>query len=248
MIGASFSGFSVLMLYISRLSFNLLFMERFWIMLGGEFLDGGYIQFGIYIASALNFLLIRSRRDILNQQLKAFAYIKDKFFPPGKRYVLLEEDLENLKIGLQSIEFLKNSYTYKIIIRALSKYRTSKSMGEMIEMVSTQIDSYSDKNYAHTSAIRYLNWCIPSLGFIGTIIGLSGALAIAGGSDISAITAVLGVAFDTTLIAMASNIILTLKYTELQRRNDQLFSHTRDFITDNIINCIEEPYEEKRRA
>ena len=79
---------------------------------------------------------------------------------------------------------------------------------------------------------RYINWAIPILGFIGTVLGISLAAdgiqnivgARGGLSDLSSelgdAIAPLGIAFDTTLIALSLSVLLTLLQTALQRWED----------------------------
>ena len=81
---------------------------------------------------------------------------------------------------------------------------------------------------------RYVNWAIPILGFIGTVLGIS--LAAEGiqriisknqgltqlSSDLGQAITPLGIAFDTTLIALSLSVVLTLVQTLLQRWEDNL--------------------------
>ena len=81
---------------------------------------------------------------------------------------------------------------------------------------------------------RYLNWAIPILGFIGTVLGISlaadGIQSIIGSgrglSDLSGelgeAIAPLGIAFDTTLIALSLSVVLTFLQIGLQRREDNV--------------------------
>ena len=81
---------------------------------------------------------------------------------------------------------------------------------------------------------RYINWAIPILGFIGTVLGISlaadGIQSIVGNrgslSDLSSelgdAIAPLGIAFDTTLIALSLSVLLTLLQTALQRWEDSV--------------------------
>lgn len=74
---------------------------------------------------------------------------------------------------------------------------------------------------------HYINWTIPILGFIGTVLGISLAteqLGIAlsdnigeSGQVLSLALTPLGIAFDTTLIALSLSIILALLQTLLYR-------------------------------
>lgn len=81
---------------------------------------------------------------------------------------------------------------------------------------------------------RYINWAIPILGFIGTVLGISlaaeGIQRIIGkhqgltqlSSDLGQAITPLGIAFDTTLIALSLSVVLTLMQTMLQRWEDNL--------------------------
>ncbi len=81
---------------------------------------------------------------------------------------------------------------------------------------------------------RYINWAIPILGFIGTVLGISlaaeGIQRIIGkhqgltqlSSDLGQAITPLGIAFDTTLIALSLSVFLTLVQTMLQRWEDNL--------------------------
>ena len=79
---------------------------------------------------------------------------------------------------------------------------------------------------------RYINWAIPILGFIGTVLGISLAadgiqdiVGARGGladlsSELGDAIAPLGIAFDTTLIALSLSVLLTLLQTALLRWED----------------------------
>ena len=57
--------------------------------------------------------------------------------------------------------------------------------------------------------IRYISWAIPSIGFIGTVRGIGEALAQADKAvqgDIAGVTQSLGVAFNSTFIALLISI------------------------------------------
>ena len=89
---------------------------------------------------------------------------------------------------------------------------------------------------------RYLNWAIPILGFIGTVLGISlaadGIQSIIGSgrglSDLSGelgeAIAPLGIAFDTTLIALSLSVVLTFLQIGLQRREDNILGDFENWV------------------
>ncbi len=84
---------------------------------------------------------------------------------------------------------------------------------------------------------RYFNWSIPILGFIGTVYGISlasdGIQKIIGeqqglanlSNQLGDAIAPLGIAFDTTLIALSLSIVLTLLQTIIQRWENNLLTN-----------------------
>ena len=67
--------------------------------------------------------------------------------------------------------------------------------------------------------IRYIAWAIPSVGFIGTVRGIGEALGQAHKAlegDIFEVTKSLGVAFNSTLIALLISIVLMFLLHQLQ--------------------------------
>lgn len=83
---------------------------------------------------------------------------------------------------------------------------------------------------------RYIGWAVPILGFIGTVLGIS--LAAEGirriivseqgltglSSDLGGAIAPLGIAFDTTLIALSLSIVLSLFLSLVQRSEERTLS------------------------
>lgn len=89
---------------------------------------------------------------------------------------------------------------------------------------------------------RYINWAIPILGFIGTVLGISlaaeGIQSIISSSqglgqlsnELGEAIAPLGIAFDTTLIALSLSVVLVLLQTALQRWEDSILVEYENLI------------------
>ena len=83
---------------------------------------------------------------------------------------------------------------------------------------------------------RYLSWAVPVLGFIGTVLGISlaadGIRGLIGSdsglsglsSELGNAIAPLGIAFDTTLIALTLSLFLTLLLALVQRSEERTLS------------------------
>lgn len=97
---------------------------------------------------------------------------------------------------------------------------------------------------------RYINWAIPILGFIGTVLGISLAAdgiqrlisSTRGLSQLSGqlgeAIAPLGIAFDTTLIALSLSVFLMLLQTMLQRWEDGMLANYENRIRSAPLNAL----------
>jgi chemotaxis protein MotA len=74
---------------------------------------------------------------------------------------------------------------------------------------------------------------------VGTVLGISQALIIANSGDMEKITALLGVAFDTTLVALLLSIVIMWYVHQLQEETDRFHSDLKEFVIENLINKIE---------
>lgn len=84
---------------------------------------------------------------------------------------------------------------------------------------------------------RYISWAVPVLGFIGTVLGISLAAdgirriitseaGLAGlSSELGAAISPLGIAFDTTLIALSLSLVLTLVLSLVQRGEERVLTY-----------------------
>ena len=85
--------------------------------------------------------------------------------------------------------------------------------------------------------VRYIAWAIPSIGFIGTVRGIGQALgqahkAVEG--DIFGVTQSLGVAFNSTLIALLISIVLMFLLYQLQLLQERYVLDTEGYCEEKL--------------
>ena len=95
------------------------------------------------------------------------------------------------------------------------------------------------------SMITYFAWAIPSIGFLGTVLGMGIALGKAGGmlsndqskqrEVINAVTADLGAAFDTTLIAIAVSLVIMVFIYWVRQCEENLVYEIENDIRERVI-------------
>lgn len=210
--------------------------QRIMLCLGGDVLGGGYIQGLTYLAFFLALFETRAKIQKVHRERRAFTM---NVIPTNEKNVFLPSDINNLKFKLVELARKDNFILIDLLKKTCTKFRSADNLGELIDIVSIQVEIYQDKSESEQSVIRYLVWVIPSLGFIGTVIGISMALAIANSGDMNAITLALAVAFDTTLVALVLSVVIMWYLHELQEKSDKLHSDLKEFVIENFINKIE---------
>lgn len=218
--------------------------HRIFILLGGKWPEG-IIQLCTYLSFfwALNMLSAKSRR--LTWENKAFNL---ELLPLEEHKVLLPDEINELRLKLFDIKNWDESILVKTLKMASTKFRANKSVQETLDVVKMQSDinlNILDTSY---STIKYLAWSIPSIGFIGTVIGISGALGQidkAAAGDMSAVTVILGTAFDTTLVALLVSIVLMYKIHKTQQNEESFILSIQEYILENFINRIYVPKAER---
>src|SRR5690606_18141277 len=192
---------------------------RLIILLGGDVINGGYIQTLTYIAFFWSWFEVKEKLTVIGRERKAF---KLNLIPTSEKIVFMPSDINNLKFKLIEFERKDKYILSDLLKKACTKFATSRSLSELIDIVSIQVEISQEKSEGDQSIIRYLTWVIPSIGFVGTVIGISQALIVANSGDMEKITSLLGVAFDTTLVALVLSIVIMYFVHRLQEETDKL--------------------------
>ena len=113
--------------------------------------------------------------------------------------------------------------------RALANTQDTSILPVFLDAERQSVD---DDFRARLSTVRFLLWAIPTVGFIGTIIGVSNALSATTGLQAareltsataqSNVSAAMGMAFDTTLVALVVAVVLMFLYHGLEGAEERM--------------------------
>ena len=148
-------------------------------------------------------------------------------------------DVKNLEGNL-----LSNSHglVKDSLLAGLQTFSVSKNIHEAASSSHLACDQEADRMESELSMIRYIIWAIPSIGFIGTVRGIGEALSqahIAVEGDIAGMTASLGVAFNSTFVALVVSIFLMFFLHQLQLTQDLLVLDTHEYCNKNLLNKLQ---------
>lgn len=210
--------------------------SRILVMLGGT-LPEGLIQGVTYFLFFFGMLELLAVNNRITYEQDAFTA---HLLPEKENWVLSTEDVAQLKLNMQQLEKTHRFLLTDLIKKACTKYQLSKSSSEVLGVVESQVRIYGADMESEQSFIKYTAWAIPSVGFIGTVLGIAASLGYAGEANtpegINKVTSMLAVAFDTTLVALCLSIFLMLGIHAIQKKQDSLFSKMNAYMIENLIN------------
>lgn len=145
-----------------------------------------------------------------------------------------------------------NSIVFLRIVHALSRLEKTQSTNAMQEYCRTRSELDAGALDTSYSDVRFLLWLIPTLGFIGTVMGIGLAIAgfsevISSASDFNAVrkylptvSYYLGTAFDTTLLALGLSAVAVFYMSWLLKREEQLLSSIDTLCFDGLCASFQE--------
>lgn len=126
----------------------------------------------------------------------------------------------------------------RVMLSAIDRFSSTRSVQDASSVVQSVCDEEAERAESELSIIRYIAWAIPSVGFIGTVRGIGDALgqahrAVEG--DITGVTQSLGVAFNSTFVALLISIFLMFLIHQLQSMQEKLVLDTRRYCDDWFV-------------
>lgn len=144
---------------------------------------------------------------------------------------------------------LRNTYIVNRIRKALEFFYVRQNNPEVAQMITSLSEVDAAKANGSYGMVKVFLWAIPIMGFIGTVVGIGAAISGFGAvfgagesGDMSQIKEPLltvlgsmGVAFDTTLLALVFSIMLSFPASSLQGEEDDLVSDVDEYCVDHLL-------------
>jgi len=161
---------------------------------------------------------------------------------PTKGEPLSDEILFRVKEGITQRKFGRAAFLPRMITRTIDQFSISRKEDQAISVLNSSLELYMHEIDLRYSMLRYLTWLIPSLGFIGTVMGIMFALQYAGipanaeAEDfLYQVTSRLGVAFTTTLVALVMSAVLVLLQSLVQAKEERALNEAGQYCLDHLI-------------
>jgi biopolymer transport protein ExbB/TolQ len=126
----------------------------------------------------------------------------------------------------------------RALLNALRRFSSTRSIQDVSSSTRIIFETEAERLESELSMIRYISWAIPSIGFIGTVRGIGEALAQADRAvqgDIAGVTQSLGVAFNSTFIALLISIFLMFLVYQLQLLQERMVYDSENYLEEKLI-------------
>lgn len=200
----------------------------------------------VFFCWSLSILFVKGSK--LRQQRRALTI---KPVPVDPDFVLNRETANEVLLRLRSI--VDNTGNYVLlnrVDRALSNLQNIGRIGDVSEILRSQAEYDENQLSSSFTLLNGFLWSTPVFGFVGTVLGLSEAVrgfggTLQGASDLSVlkgslqtVTGGLGVAFETTLVALVCALATQLLISAMQMRESRFLDECNDYCHAHIISKL----------
>ena len=175
------------------------------------------------------------------------AQISKGYLPEEESVMLRARDLGDFYLKVRPRAGERRFFLQLLIARCILQFQGSQSISQTNSLLNSSLELFQHELELKYTMLRYLVWLIPTLGFIGTVVGIADALNHAAGAEnpqeptlLAEITGRLGVAFYTTLLALIQSAVLVFVLHIAQSREEMALNLSGQYCLDNLINRLYE--------
>ena len=214
---------------------------------GAFLLDLGtkHLPYPLTIQNVMWILFFVSCGEILIRYQRASietAQLQSKLLPENEDQMLVQKDLGDI---YKKAKASGGYFLQRLVMRSILQFQSSGSIDQTNSLLNASLELIQHEVDTRYSMIRYLVWVIPTMGFIGTVLGIAFALADAGAADdfqdpelMKTLTNSLGVAFYTTLLALIHSTGLVFALHIAQAKEELALNKAGQYCIDHLINKL----------
>mgnify|MGYP003673147759 CR=1 FL=1 len=189
-----------------------------------------------------------------NRSKKELDQLQFNILPEEDDVMLRAKDLIPIYKSITERKRSQHFFIQRLTKRTILQFQGSNSTDQANSLMNSSLELMQHEIELKFNMLRYLVWLIPTLGFIGTVIGIALALSSAANMPdvtdsenirqwLGLLTTDLGLAFNTTLVALVMSAILVFFLHIVQAREEMALNGAGQYCMDNLINRL---YEEKK--
>ncbi|MDE2730341.1 MAG: MotA/TolQ/ExbB proton channel family protein [Bacteroidota bacterium] len=174
-----------------------------------------------------------------------------ELLPEDASTILRSQDLIPVYRRISRAKNARHFRLQRILLRVIQQFQISRSADQANNLLNSSLELIQHEIDLRYNMMRYIVWLIPTLGFIGTVIGI--ALALSAANDMPSLddaqavqvwfgtmTTKLGLAFNTTFLALILAAILVFLQHIAQGKEETALNSAGQYCLDNLINRLYE--------
>jgi biopolymer transport protein ExbB/TolQ len=218
---------------------------------GELFGNRGWVPYAISYLSIWSLALLSGKYRRLSRQTRVLQL---DLLPRSIGAKITPENAPAFLSYLRSLPAeLSENFLVERVSRALEHFCARSRVSETVDQLQGQGESDEAQVESSYAMVRVFIWAIPILGFIGTVMGIGASVGgfsetVADAADlevmkdsIGTVTQGLGVAFDTTLLALVMSIFIMLPTSSLQKAEEEFLAQVEDYCRQHLISRLDDP-------
>lgn len=171
---------------------------------------------------------------------REFSFVGQRLLPEDGETVLQSRDLPAIRRATSGKFDGEHGFLPYLIDVCILQFQASRSVGLTVSVLNSSLELIAHRVDLRYALARYFVWVIPTIGFIGTVVGIAFSLEVINPEqvDMKVLTASLGVSFYTTLVALVQSAFLVLGLNLVQAREERSVNDAGQYALRNLINRL----------
>jgi hypothetical protein len=169
------------------------------------------------------------------------SFLDKHLLPEDTETVLEASDLGPIRKRVSRLFDKTRGILPSLIDLSILQCQSGRSVDQTVAVTTSNLDLIQHRVDLSYSLVRYIAWVIPTLGFIGTVIGIGSALASvpAGGNvKMEDLAHLLAVGFDCTMVALVESAVLVFVLHIVQEKEELAVNLAGTYTLRNLINRL----------
>lgn len=169
------------------------------------------------------------------------GFFRHRLLPESDDAVLTQAELGPIRRKVASLYTFDHGFLPQLIDICILQFQSGRSVDQTVAVMNSNLELVQHRVDLKYSLIRYLAWALPTLGFIGTVLGMGSALgSVPTGKaiDLNALAKTLSLGFDATLVALVESAILVGLLHLVQEKEELALNKVGHYTLRNLINRL----------
>lgn len=169
------------------------------------------------------------------------AFPKLHLLPEDDATVLQATDLGPIRRKVSKLFDHQHGFLPSLIDLSILQFQSGRSIDQAVAVMTSNLELIQHRVDLRYGLVRYIAWFIPTLGFIGTVIGLGSSLAAVpkkGTLVMSDLAQKLALGFDCTMVALVWSAVLVFFLYIAQEQEELSVNVAGSYTLKNLINRL----------